>query len=62
MAVRLRAARGPAVTVSDVRIDGLVSTRASVCARDGTLTGVPYDRAEALDARDQLAQLGCSAA
>uniref|UniRef100_A0A832I9J8 Bacterial surface antigen (D15) domain-containing protein n=1 Tax=Eiseniibacteriota bacterium TaxID=2212470 RepID=A0A832I9J8_UNCEI len=60
-AVRLRLAgsRGPRVTVSRARVEGLVVTRPALAARAlGRLEGTVYDPAAAAAARDRLAQLG----
>ncbi|MBI1798668.1 MAG: BamA/TamA family outer membrane protein [Candidatus Eisenbacteria bacterium] len=52
-------ALGPRVTITDVRIEGLRSTRREVALRAmGRLSGDPYRRAAAEDARDRLDALG----
>jgi outer membrane protein assembly factor BamA len=57
--LRLAGTRGPRVTVSRARVEGLVVTRPSVVARAvGRLEGAPYRRAAAGAVRDRIAQLG----
>ncbi len=57
--LRLSGARGPAVTVGGVRIEGLLVTRPAFARRvAGPLAGAPYDRAAAEAARERLAQTG----
>ena len=57
--VRLSGALGPRVEVTKVRIEGLQVTREDVAQRAlGHLTGQPYRRAAADDARDRLEALG----
>jgi len=57
--LRLSGALGPQVVITQVRIDGLDVTRPDVARRAmGHLTGLPYRRAAADDARDRLEALG----
>ncbi|MCC6350070.1 MAG: BamA/TamA family outer membrane protein [Candidatus Eisenbacteria bacterium] len=57
--VRLSGSRGPVVTISQLRFEGLRSTRADVVARAaGRLEGRPYDPAAVRAAGQRLAQLG----
>jgi outer membrane protein assembly factor BamA len=57
--VRFTGTLGPRVTISDVRIDGLRTTRREVAMRAlGRVSGRPYRRREAEDGRDRLAALG----
>jgi outer membrane protein assembly factor BamA len=57
--LRYAGARGPRVTVSRVRLEGLKATREDVAVRSmGRLVGRPWDREAALAGRERLAQLG----
>lgn len=57
--VRLSGARGPLVTIGDVRLEGLRSTRPDVVKRAlGRLEGRPYDPAAIRAAEQRLAGLG----
>jgi translocation and assembly module TamA len=57
--LRLAGARGPAVTIARVRVEGLKVTREAFALRTvGALSGAAYDRAAAEGARDRLAQTG----
>jgi outer membrane protein assembly factor BamA len=57
--VRLAGTLGPSVQITGVRIDGLQVTRRDLALRAmGRLTGQPYRRVAAEDARDRLAALG----
>lgn len=57
--VRLSGARGPLVTVGEVRLEGLRSTRPEVARRAlGRLEGRPYDPAAARAAEQRLLALG----
>ena len=57
--LRLSGALGPRVQITNVRIEGLEVTRRDVALRAmGRLTGLPYRRAAAEDARDRLEALG----
>lgn len=57
--VRLSGARGPLVTIGDVRLEGLRSTRLDVAKRAlGRLEGRPYDPASIRAAEQRLAALG----
>lgn len=57
--LRLAGARGPRVTVTRARVEGLVVTRPELAGRVlARLEGRPFDRGEAEAARDRLAQLG----
>jgi outer membrane protein assembly factor BamA len=57
--LRYAGARGPRVTVSRVRVEGLKATREDVAVRAaGRLAGRPWDRAAAAAGRERLAQLG----
>ncbi|MFN8587959.1 MAG: BamA/TamA family outer membrane protein [Candidatus Eisenbacteria bacterium] len=59
VAVRLTGARGPRVTVTDVRLDGLRVTRPEVAERAlGRVRGAPYDPASAALGTQRLVQLG----
>jgi translocation and assembly module TamA len=52
-------ARGPRVTIARARVEGLKVTRPEVARRVlGRLAGRPWDRDEALAARERLAQTG----
>jgi outer membrane protein assembly factor BamA len=53
------ATRGPRVTISGVRLEGLKVTQRRLAERSvGRVTGRPWDRAAALAGRERLAQLG----
>jgi translocation and assembly module TamA len=55
----LTGALGPHVTITDVRIQGLETTKREVALRAmGRLTGLPYRLEAAQDARDRLEALG----
>jgi outer membrane protein assembly factor BamA len=57
--LRLSGALGPQVTVAEVRLEGLHTTKPELVRRAmGPLAGRPYDPAGALTARDKAAQLG----
>jgi len=57
--LRLSGVRGPEVTVSRLRFDGLKVTREAVAERAaGRIAGRPYDRSAALAGRERLLQLG----
>lgn len=57
--VRLAGTRGPLVTIGEVRLEGLRSTRADVVTRAmGRLEGRPYDPAAVRAAEQRLGQLG----
>lgn len=57
--VRLNGALGPEVTITRVRIDGLVATRPAIAKRAiGRLEGTRFDRPAAEAARERLVQLG----
>ena len=59
VSVRFAGERGPLVTISRVRIEGLRATRGDVAVRAaGRLAGRPWDEAAALTGRDRLAQFG----
>ena len=57
--LRISGVRGPLVTISEVRFDGLRTTRAALAERAaGRLAGQPYQRSAALAGRERLLQLG----
>ncbi|NOT33693.1 MAG: BamA/TamA family outer membrane protein [Candidatus Eisenbacteria bacterium] len=57
--LRLSAARGPAVTIERVRVDGLRATRPAFARRlVGALEGAPYRPSRARIGRDRLARSG----
>ncbi|MCC6650292.1 MAG: BamA/TamA family outer membrane protein [Candidatus Eisenbacteria bacterium] len=57
--VRLSGARGPRVIISDVRLEGMKTTRPEVAERAmGRLRGAPYDPAAVRLATQRLSQLG----
>ncbi len=57
--VRMSGSRGPRVTVSGARIEGLKTTRPALAARAvGRAAGRPYDPAAAEAGRERLLQLG----
>lgn len=59
VALRVSGALGPRVTVSGVRVEGLLATRPALAARAaGRLAGEPYRRSAALAGRERLVQLG----
>ncbi len=56
---RVTGTLGPKVTVTDVRLDGLVVTRPELARRSmGRLTGMPYRPTDARAAAERLRQLG----
>lgn len=57
--LQLSGVRGPRVTISRVRFDGMRATRAAVAERAaGRLAGRPWQRSAALAGRERLLQLG----
>ena len=59
LSVRLSGARGPRVIISDVRLEGMKTTRPEVAERAmGRLRGAPYDPAAVRLATQRLSQLG----
>lgn len=59
VALRFSGLRGPEVTVSRLRFDGLHVTRPALAERAaGRLAGAPYRRSAALAGRERLLQLG----
>lgn len=59
VALELTGGIGPLVTIHGVRLEGLRVTRADFAEKSmGRITGLPYNRAAALAARERLLQLG----